>query len=242
MPGEPVGGGAPGRGRRGDPRAAVGGEAAPPATARAVSGRARRSRPSTSSRATRRRPWAPACRSSTRSPRPTRSSRPTTASMAARFSATKSTRLPSAARVAMRLAMVCDLPVPGGPVHDEVRAGAHRLDGLLLAAVGVEHEHVAVGVVEVDPAAVELGAHGPQRVGVARERRDDVVVGEGVALGGEVGHHRQLGVGEGADDQPRRHREVGHVGAGLRRARRTPGRGRTWRRGWPAPRWRPRRG
>ena len=36
--------------------------------------------------------------------------------MAARFSATKSTRLPSPAREAMRLAMVCDLPVPGGPL------------------------------------------------------------------------------------------------------------------------------
>ena len=102
----------------------------------------------------------------------------------------------------------------GRAVHDEVRPRAHRLDGLLLAAVGVEHEHVALGVVEVDPAAVELGAHRAQGVGVAGERGHDVVVGEGVALGGEVGHHRQLGVREGADDQPRGDREVGDVRAG----------------------------
>ena len=214
--GEPVGGGAPGGGRRGDPRGRRVGcrGRARPRPRRPRAGRAGRAVDQLA--ATRRRPWAPECRSSTRSPRPTRSSRPTTASMAARFSATKSTRLPSAASVAIRLAMVCDLPVPGGPVHDEVRAGAHRLDGLLLAAVGVEHEHVALGVVEVDPAAVELGAHRAQGVGVAGERRDDVVVGERVALGGEVGHHRQLGVREGADDQARGHREVGHAGAGLR--------------------------
>ena len=96
-------------------REAAGSGDAVPERLRVASGRPSRSRASTSSRATRRRPWAPACRSSTRSPRPTRSSRPTTASMAARFSATKSTRLPSAARVAIRLAMVWDLPVPGGP-------------------------------------------------------------------------------------------------------------------------------
>ncbi len=35
--------------------------------------------------------------------------------MAARFSATNSTRLPRADREAIRLAMVWDLPVPGGP-------------------------------------------------------------------------------------------------------------------------------
>jgi len=58
---------------------------------------------------------APSWRSMTRSPRPTRVRRPTTASMAARFSATKSTRLPSAASAATRLAMVWLLPVPGGP-------------------------------------------------------------------------------------------------------------------------------
>ena len=36
------------------------------------------------------------------------------------------------------------------------------------------------------------------------------MVGQGVALQGEVGDHRQLGVGEGAEDEARRDLELGH--------------------------------
>ena len=57
----------------------------------------------------------PPCASIIRSDNPARCSRATTTSMAARFSATNSARLPWAMRAAIRLAMVCDFPVPGGP-------------------------------------------------------------------------------------------------------------------------------
>ena len=57
----------------------------------------------------------PPCASITRSDSPTSSNLAVTTSMAARFSATNSTRLPSAIRAAIRLAITCDLPVPGGP-------------------------------------------------------------------------------------------------------------------------------
>ena len=52
---------------------------------------------------------------------PTASSRRATTSSAARFSATNSTRLPSATARVSRLVMVCDLPVPGGPSSTNVR-------------------------------------------------------------------------------------------------------------------------
>ena len=54
-------------------------------------------------------------------PMPTASSRRATTSRAARFSATNSTRLPSATAWVSRLVMVCDLPVPGGPSSTNVR-------------------------------------------------------------------------------------------------------------------------
>ena len=54
-------------------------------------------------------------------PCPTASSRRATTSSAARFSATNSTRLPSATARASRLVMVCDFPVPGGPSSTNVR-------------------------------------------------------------------------------------------------------------------------
>ena len=55
---------------------------------------------------------------------PIASSRRATTSSAARFSATKSTRLPSATARASRLVIVCDLPVPGGPSSTKVRPAA----------------------------------------------------------------------------------------------------------------------
>ena len=55
------------------------------------------------------------CSSWQSSPRPIWSSRRLTTSSAAIFSATNSTVLPSCTAAAIRLAMVCDLPVPGGP-------------------------------------------------------------------------------------------------------------------------------
>ena len=42
------------------------------------------------------------------------------------------------------------------------------------------------------------------------------MVGQGLSLSGEVGDHRELRVGERAEDQAGGHREVGHVCAGLR--------------------------
>ena len=240
--GEPVGGGAPGRRGRGDPsgRRDRWPRPRPARRGRPPAGRAGRA-PSTSSRATRRRPCAPACRSSTRSPRPTRSSRPTTASMAARFSATKSTRLPSAAERRDQVGDGLRLAGAGRPVHDEVRAGAHRLDGLLLAAVGVEHEHVALGVVEVDPAA-----------GRARSARPAARRGRRRAPRRRRGRRASRPARPGRRPWAAwRTRRCRRPAAGSPRSRappaqaapapRRPGRGRTWRRGWSAPRWRPRR-
>ena len=63
----------------------------------------------------RRRDRAVRWRSITRWPRSSASRRFSTASIAARFSATNSTRWRRAARVAMRFAIVWLLPVPGGP-------------------------------------------------------------------------------------------------------------------------------
>ena len=63
----------------------------------------------------------PSWMSSTMPPRPTPFSRDSTASMAARFSATNSTLRPRATRVAIRLAMVWLLPVPGGPWMTRLR-------------------------------------------------------------------------------------------------------------------------
>jgi hypothetical protein len=64
---------------------------------------------------------APSWMSSTRSPRPAADSRESTASIAARFSATNSTFLPLATIAAIRLAIVWDLPVPGGPWMTRLR-------------------------------------------------------------------------------------------------------------------------
>jgi hypothetical protein len=50
-----------------------------------------------------------------RLPSPAAERRRWTTSSAARFSATKRTLLPSAMRAEIALAIVCDLPVPGGP-------------------------------------------------------------------------------------------------------------------------------
>lgn len=61
------------------------------------------------------------CRSSVKSPSPMAWTRRATTSSAARFSATNSTRRPSAIARPRRLAMVCDFPVPGGPSSTKVR-------------------------------------------------------------------------------------------------------------------------
>ena len=55
------------------------------------------------------------CNSRQMDPSPSRSRRLWTTSRAAIFSATKSTFLPALTAVAVRLVIVCDFPVPGGP-------------------------------------------------------------------------------------------------------------------------------
>ena len=105
--------------------------------------------------------------------------------------------------------MVCDFPVPGGPctTRCEPERTASMASCWLLSASRTSTSRS--GSSRSTRLRFELGAHGPQGVGVARQGGDDVVVGEGVALRGEVGHHRELGVREGADDEARGHREVG---------------------------------
>ncbi len=98
-------------------------------------------------------------------------------------------------------------------VQEQVGAGAHRLDGLALGRVGIEDEDVLDGrpVPHLGP-----GSDRDRRQGVreARERGDDVVVGECLALHREVRHEGGLVVREGADHDARVDGEVGHVGAG----------------------------
>ena len=55
------------------------------------------------------------CNSSTNFPNPTFVNLSLTTSNAAIFSETNNTDLPSANNSAIKLTMVCDLPVPGGP-------------------------------------------------------------------------------------------------------------------------------
>ncbi len=60
------------------------------------------------------------CRSSANGPNPIWCSRRLTTSSAACFSATNSTVRPAVMARAIRLVMVCDLPVPGGPSRTKV--------------------------------------------------------------------------------------------------------------------------
>ena len=135
--------------------------------------------------------------------------------MAARFSATNRTRLPSPVRRGDEVGDGLALAGAGRPLDDEVGAGADRVDGGHLGGVGIEDEvlMVRVGVVRRHSGSWLRTAR--KRLRVAGQRRDDVVVGERVALGREVGDHRELGVGEVADDQPRVDLEVGDVAAQL---------------------------
>ena len=120
------------------------------------------------------------------------------------------------------------------PLDDQVRAGQDGVHDGLLGRVGVQHEVLGAGVgVGGAGRAGRAGGDGGQRVGVPGERRDHVVRGEGVALGLQVGDHRQPGVGERAHHEPVLHREAGDVAAGLRRPARAPAPGRSPRRSWP---------
>ena len=100
----------------------------------------------------------------------------------------------------------------GWSLDDEVGTGSDGVDRRVLRRVGVEDEVLVLGV-RVGLAVGQAQPDGGERRLVAGERRHDVVVGQGVALQGEVGDHRQLGVGEGAEDEPRCDRELGHRGA-----------------------------
>ncbi len=103
----------------------------------------------------------------------------------------------------------------GRSLDDEVRAGEHGVDHGLLRGVGVEHEVLGRGVGVAGRCGSGDVGDGRDGLGVTGQRRDDVVLGERVALGLQVGHHRQPRVGERADDQAVLHREAGHVTAGL---------------------------
>ena len=155
--------------------------------------------------------------------------------MAARFSATKSTRLPSPASEAMRLAMVCDLPVPGGPLMTRWAPLRNGVDGALLGGVGVEDEGALRDGVCVGGAVGHRRAHGLQRPGVTGERCHHVVVGVSRPLGGEVGDHRQWAR---RTSRPRARASPRSPAPARRGAsgRHTRGKGRSRRRRRPSPR------
>jgi len=95
------------------------------------------------------------------------------------------------------------------PLHDEVGAAAGGLDHLVLRGVGVQDEGRARLVEDrVAIAHRDVTVDGREGGGVPGQRGDDVMVGQGLALGGKVGDHRELGVGEVADDDARIDREA----------------------------------
>jgi hypothetical protein len=96
----------------------------------------------------------------------------------------------------------------GRTLDDEVRPPAHGIDHRLLGGVGVQ-DQVLPGRVGVGRKVRDGVADGLERPGVTGHRRDDIMVDQGAELGREVGDHRQLGVGECAQHQPRRDLELG---------------------------------
>ena len=89
----------------------------------------------------------------------------------------------------------------GWAVDDQVGPAAHGVDDGLLRGVGVQ-DQVLSGRANVNSRVRDVGADGLERIRVTGQRGDDVMVGQRPKLGGKVGDHRQLRVGERAEHQP----------------------------------------
>lgn len=155
----------------------------------------------------------PSCRSSTRSASPTRVSRSSTAAIAARFSprTARSARGRPGWRSGWRWSGSCRYPE--APTRRSTGLN-RRVDRVALRGVGVQHKELigwwaAVGVGDGD--RVTTGRQSDLSRSAPRDRGHDVVVrDQRVQIGSQVVEHRQLGVGERADQPFRRDGETRH--------------------------------
>ena len=94
----------------------------------------------------------------------------------------------------MMLAMVCDLPVPGGTVEDQAGSPLRRFDRLVLAAVGVQdvirHHRVGNGV-QVAGSWQSLGSFQADRL-ITGDCPADIMLDDLVLVLAEVNPHRDL--------------------------------------------------
>ena len=106
------------------------------------------------------------------------------------------------------VAMVCDLPVPGGPLMTRwAPARTASIAACWEESASRTSARARGPARDRSPAPADARPPRPTRHRRAPRRRRGR---RARTLQREVGHHGQLGVGEGADDQARRDREVGH--------------------------------
>ena len=123
-----------------------------------------------------------------------------TASIAARFSATNSTFLPRAISDAIRFAIVWLLPVPGGPLTIRLCPRQHRVDRVVLARVGIQHQELIrqrhLIRARDRPRPRSLAADRRAGLLIARQRRDQLMRDQLIQRPVQITDHRELGIGE----------------------------------------------